>query len=190
LVLLVVRILQSGLAFWTNFFLHQKTIFCCYNKHLIDQACLFQIVEYCNWSCTFFVSFWPLSRPHAWPITSIYVSITVIWGGGWMGIFLSQSYMYLDIHSLTNFLYSMIMSQKPMYLHVVTIIFFFKKLFSKNQFFTLGGHTLSGACLEPHALNELIPDWKEKGVKCLPYSCYSFYFNFYNSRNQCVIMFL
>ncbi|XP_031549333.1 electron transfer flavoprotein-ubiquinone oxidoreductase, mitochondrial-like [Actinia tenebrosa] len=28
----------------------------------------------------------------------------------------------------------------------------------------IGGHTLSGACLEPHALNELIPDWKEKGA--------------------------
>jgi len=28
----------------------------------------------------------------------------------------------------------------------------------------VGGHTLSGACLEPHALNELIPDWKERGV--------------------------
>ncbi|GAB6031806.1 hypothetical protein CHUAL_010208 [Chamberlinius hualienensis] len=27
-----------------------------------------------------------------------------------------------------------------------------------------GAHTLSGACLEPHALNELIPDWKEKGA--------------------------
>lgn len=30
----------------------------------------------------------------------------------------------------------------------------------------LGGHTLSGACLETHALDELIPDWKEKGVYC------------------------
>ncbi|KAK3737009.1 hypothetical protein QZH41_018408, partial [Actinostola sp. cb2023] len=28
----------------------------------------------------------------------------------------------------------------------------------------IGGHTLSGACLEPHALNELMPDWKERGV--------------------------
>ncbi|XP_002736184.1 electron transfer flavoprotein-ubiquinone oxidoreductase, mitochondrial-like [Saccoglossus kowalevskii] len=28
----------------------------------------------------------------------------------------------------------------------------------------IGGHTLSGACLEPVALNELIPDWKEKGA--------------------------
>lgn len=26
----------------------------------------------------------------------------------------------------------------------------------------LGGHTLSGACLETHALDELMPDWKEK----------------------------
>ncbi|HEY0182931.1 MAG TPA: electron transfer flavoprotein-ubiquinone oxidoreductase [Rhodopila sp.] len=28
----------------------------------------------------------------------------------------------------------------------------------------IGGHTLSGAVLEPRALNELIPDWKEKGA--------------------------
>ena len=26
----------------------------------------------------------------------------------------------------------------------------------------LGSHTLSGACLEPRALNELIPDWKDR----------------------------
>lgn len=29
---------------------------------------------------------------------------------------------------------------------------------------TVGGHILSGACLEPRALNELIPDWKERGA--------------------------
>lgn len=29
---------------------------------------------------------------------------------------------------------------------------------------TVGGHILSGACVEPTALNELIPDWKEKGA--------------------------
>ncbi len=28
----------------------------------------------------------------------------------------------------------------------------------------VGGHILSGACLQPTALNELIPDWKEKGA--------------------------
>ncbi|XP_076315974.1 electron transfer flavoprotein-ubiquinone oxidoreductase, mitochondrial-like [Tachypleus tridentatus] len=28
----------------------------------------------------------------------------------------------------------------------------------------IGGHTLSGTCLEPRALDELIPDWKEKGA--------------------------
>ena len=28
----------------------------------------------------------------------------------------------------------------------------------------LGAHTFSGAVLEPRALNELIPDWKEKGA--------------------------
>ncbi|KAK4887625.1 hypothetical protein RN001_003896 [Aquatica leii] len=28
----------------------------------------------------------------------------------------------------------------------------------------IGGHILSGACLEPVSLNELIPDWKEKGA--------------------------
>jgi len=29
---------------------------------------------------------------------------------------------------------------------------------------TVGGHILSGACLEPRALNELIPDWAERGA--------------------------
>ena len=28
----------------------------------------------------------------------------------------------------------------------------------------IGAHTLSGAVLEPRALNELIPDWREKGA--------------------------
>ena len=28
----------------------------------------------------------------------------------------------------------------------------------------VGAHILSGAVLEPRALNELIPDWKDKGV--------------------------
>lgn len=28
----------------------------------------------------------------------------------------------------------------------------------------IGGHILSGACLDPIALNELIPDWKELGA--------------------------
>ena len=28
----------------------------------------------------------------------------------------------------------------------------------------VGGHILSGACVDPVALNELIPDWKEKGA--------------------------
>ena len=28
----------------------------------------------------------------------------------------------------------------------------------------VGAHILSGACLEPRALNELIPDWKEQGA--------------------------
>lgn len=27
-----------------------------------------------------------------------------------------------------------------------------------------GGHILSGACVDPIALNELIPDWKDKGA--------------------------
>ena len=29
---------------------------------------------------------------------------------------------------------------------------------------SIGGHILSGACLEPSALTELIPDWKERGA--------------------------
>src|SRR5690242_13281911 len=28
----------------------------------------------------------------------------------------------------------------------------------------IGGHILSGAVVEPRALNELIPDWKDKGA--------------------------
>lgn len=28
----------------------------------------------------------------------------------------------------------------------------------------VGGHTLSGAVLEPRALNELLPDWREREV--------------------------
>jgi len=28
----------------------------------------------------------------------------------------------------------------------------------------IGNHILSGAVLEPRALNELIPNWKEKGA--------------------------
>ena len=28
----------------------------------------------------------------------------------------------------------------------------------------VGGHILSGACLEPSTLDELIPDWKERGA--------------------------
>lgn len=35
----------------------------------------------------------------------------------------------------------------------------------------LGGHILSGACLEPRTLNELIPDWKDKGVREIPELC-------------------
>lgn len=31
----------------------------------------------------------------------------------------------------------------------------------------IGAHTLSGACLEPSALTELIPDWTERGVSAL-----------------------
>lgn len=31
----------------------------------------------------------------------------------------------------------------------------------------IGAHTLSGACLEPTALTELFPDWKERGVSVL-----------------------
>lgn len=34
-----------------------------------------------------------------------------------------------------------------------------------NHIFKIpGAHTLSGACLEPHALEELIPDYKDRGA--------------------------
>ena len=36
-----------------------------------------------------------------------------------------------------------------------------------SYFSTTGNHILSGACLEPIALDELIPDWKEKGAPLL-----------------------
>lgn len=38
----------------------------------------------------------------------------------------------------------------------------------------LGGHILSGACLEPRALNELFPDWKDKGVMKIPELLYNY----------------
>lgn len=31
-----------------------------------------------------------------------------------------------------------------------------------------GAHTVSGAVLEPRALKELFPDWKERGVSSIP----------------------
>ena len=34
----------------------------------------------------------------------------------------------------------------------------------------VGAHTLSGAVLEPRALMELFPDWKERGVGLFYYS--------------------
>ena len=37
----------------------------------------------------------------------------------------------------------------------------------------IGGHTFSGAVVEPRALNELFPDWKERGVSR---RCDYFYF--------------
>ncbi len=42
-----------------------------------------------------------------------------------------------------------------------TIRFFNKK---KNFVIIKGAHVLSGACIETRALDELIPDWKEKGA--------------------------
>lgn len=32
----------------------------------------------------------------------------------------------------------------------------------------IGAHTLSGACIEPRALEELFPNWKEMGVSKTP----------------------
>ena len=32
----------------------------------------------------------------------------------------------------------------------------------------LGAHILSGAVMDPRAMNELIPDWKEKGAHSIP----------------------
>ena len=33
-----------------------------------------------------------------------------------------------------------------------------------RSFLSLGAHTLSGAVLDPKALDELFPDWKDRGV--------------------------
>jgi electron-transferring-flavoprotein dehydrogenase len=37
----------------------------------------------------------------------------------------------------------------------------------------IGNHILSGAVIEPRALNELFPDWKERGVRSIlqPKAC-------------------
>ena len=32
----------------------------------------------------------------------------------------------------------------------------------------IGAHILSGAVIEPHSLNELFPDWKERGAPLIP----------------------
>ena len=60
----------------------------------------------------------------------------------------------------------------------------------------IGAHILSGAILDPVALNELFPDWKEKGAPLdTPVTDDRFYFltrnaslrlpNFYTSRPSC-----
>ena len=38
-------------------------------------------------------------------------------------------------------------------------------IFNKDFHIFAGAHTLSGACLEPRALDELFPDWAERGVR-------------------------
>ena len=41
----------------------------------------------------------------------------------------------------------------------------------------MGAHILSGAVLEPRALNELIPDWQERGAPLnTPVTSDTFYF--------------
>lgn len=40
-----------------------------------------------------------------------------------------------------------------------------------------GGHILSGACVETRALDELFPDWKDRGV-CKILQQYTVYFVF------------
>ena len=48
---------------------------------------------------------------------------------------------------------------------LIRIRYYTRKFDSFN--FAVGAHTLSGACLEPRALNELFPDWKDRGVRIL-----------------------
>lgn len=39
-----------------------------------------------------------------------------------------------------------------------------ERIVYRREFLLLGAHTLSGAVLEPRALQELLPDWKDRGV--------------------------
>jgi electron-transferring-flavoprotein dehydrogenase len=43
-------------------------------------------------------------------------------------------------------------------------VYFFHFLLNLEFSLFLGGHILSGACVETKALDELIPDWKDKGA--------------------------
>lgn len=46
-----------------------------------------------------------------------------------------------------------------------------------------GGHTLSGACIEPRSLEELFPNWREMGV------CTSIYMKKFKSHTRTYIFF-
>ncbi len=46
----------------------------------------------------------------------------------------------------------------------------------------IGAHTLSGACLEPTALNELFPDWKERGVSIQHFFCVSLMYRLVSTK--------
>ena len=48
-----------------------------------------------------------------------------------------------------------------MILNISTILF---RVCVIEKAANIGGHILSGACLEPSTLTELIPDWKERGA--------------------------
>ena len=76
-----------------------------------------------------------------------------------------------QMNALDEYFPMVVFTFLPNTVHVFALEWFcFSLLFrmwlcSYNNFPSLsGGHILSGACIETHALDELIPDWKEKGV--------------------------
>lgn len=84
-----------------------------------------------------------------------------------------------DLH-LSGFYVRMCSNKLYKLLEGILFIFCFIQTFT-------GGHTLSGACIEPRSLEELFPNWREMGVctsinmriKKSHKGTYFFHMNFY-----------